>query len=136
MTTPEYIRKAQNSYNAKFDIVQLKLPRGTKNRIKEAAGNKSMASFCANCILEALDRSQPEAAETTKKPNAPDKAEQPHDWDYVNRILAEKRAQIGSETPVHEEQKQLPEQQNEDDPDSVKMIVQRMLEQIREGKES
>lgn len=129
--TAEYTRKAVDKYRAKYDCISLRLPKGTKERIKKA-GCSSVNDYIVSCVLEALDRSQP-ASETHIQPDAPDKVEQPHDWDYVNRILAEKRAQIGLE-PVHEEPEQLPEQ-NEDDPESVKMTVQRMLEQIREGKE-
>ena len=35
MSTPEYTKKAIAAYNAKFDRVQVNLPKGTKDLIKE-----------------------------------------------------------------------------------------------------
>lgn len=42
MTTPQYIKNAQNAYNARFDLVQLKLPKGTKGRIKAILEDEKM----------------------------------------------------------------------------------------------
>lgn len=56
MGTPDYIRAAQNAYNAKFDLIQVKLPKGTKERIKAIIGDDgSMAAFCVDAILETID---------------------------------------------------------------------------------
>lgn len=63
MATPQYIKDAQNAYNAKFDLVQLKLPKGTKERIKAVLERRqSIASYCAESVLVALER-----LETDKK---------------------------------------------------------------------
>ncbi len=56
MGTPDYIKRAQNTYNAKFDLVQLKLPKGTKERIKALIGeNGSISLYCVRCVLDALE---------------------------------------------------------------------------------
>lgn len=75
METPEYIRRAQNKYNSKFDLVQLKLPKGTKERIKSIT-NESYNAYVNRLILEDLESAQnagtdtktQEAVETTQKP--------------------------------------------------------------------
>lgn len=55
MTVPNYIKDAQNKYNSQFDIIQLKLPMGTKDRIKNIIGGGSMAAYCKQAVLTALD---------------------------------------------------------------------------------
>jgi len=59
MGTPDYIKKAQNNYNAKFDLVQLKLPKGTKERIRALIGDSgSISAYCVRCVLDALENSE------------------------------------------------------------------------------
>lgn len=56
MSTPQYIKNAQNAYNAKFDLVQLKLPKGTKERIKSVLDDgQSMSGYCVQSVLIALE---------------------------------------------------------------------------------
>lgn len=57
METPEYIKRAQNKYNSKFDLVQLKLPKGTKERIKSIT-NESYNAYVNRLILEDLESAQ------------------------------------------------------------------------------
>lgn len=54
MALPQYIKDAQNSYNATKDIIQLKFPQGTKDRIKSIIGNASMADYCRQAVLSVL----------------------------------------------------------------------------------
>lgn len=154
MSTPDYIRRSQNNYNAKFDIIQIKAPKGTKERITTLSG-QSMAAFCLQCVLDRLD--ELERSETAPEHEQP--ANTPTDSENVNTTVTEAQAEkkqltdddvmeiwrqrvaenekkkaAANEMPPEPEQ--LPDQQNEDDPDSVKMTVQKMLEQIREGKEA
>jgi hypothetical protein len=154
MSTPDYIRRSQNNYNAKFDIIQIKAPKGTKERITTLSG-QSMAAFCLQCVLDRLD--ELERSETAPEHEQP--ANTPTDSENENTTATEAQAEkkqltdddvmeiwrqrvaenekkkaAANEMPPEPEQ--LPDQQNEDDPDSVKMTVQKMLEQIREGKEA
>lgn len=56
MSTPDYIKNAQNAYNAKFDLVQIKLPKGTKERIQAVTeGQMSIAAYCKQTVLDALE---------------------------------------------------------------------------------
>lgn len=62
MGTPDYIKRAQNNYNAKFDLVQLKLPKHTKERIKAILDDSmSISGYCVQCVLNTV-----EAAERVK----------------------------------------------------------------------
>lgn len=54
MATPQYIKDAQNNYNAKFDLIQIRLPKGTKERIKKIT-DSSMANFCLDAVMETIE---------------------------------------------------------------------------------
>ena len=70
----QYVKDAQNRYNAKFDLVQVKLPKGTKNRIKSYT-DESFNQYVKRLILSNLERldnlrdsGQPIQAEEPEKP--------------------------------------------------------------------
>ena len=52
--TPDYTRKAVDNYRKKFDMMQLRLPKGTKNRIEKHSGN--VHEFVFSCVMKELDR--------------------------------------------------------------------------------
>lgn len=55
MTTPDYVKRAQKEYMKQFDIVQIRLPAGTKERIKKIVGEAgSIPSFCVDELLEVI----------------------------------------------------------------------------------
>lgn len=52
--TPEYTKKAINNYRDKFDFIQIRFPKGTKDRLKSAdVGN--INDFVVNCVLDRLN---------------------------------------------------------------------------------
>lgn len=53
--TPEYTRRATANYQAKYDLIQVRFPKGTKERIKEAATGQSVNDYIVNAIIEKLD---------------------------------------------------------------------------------
>jgi len=53
--TPDYVLRAKANYRNKFDNLAVKLPKGTKDRIK-AVTDDSLSSFCEKLILAELDR--------------------------------------------------------------------------------
>lgn len=56
MGTPEYIKRAKNKYNSKFYLVQVRLPRETRERIQSALKDgESINSYCADAVLEKLE---------------------------------------------------------------------------------
>lgn len=52
--TPEYTRKAVDNYRKKFDIMQLRLPKGTRERIEKQADK--VHDFVVSCVLSELER--------------------------------------------------------------------------------
>lgn len=73
--TPEYTKKAVNNYRSKFDLIQIRLPKGTKDRI-QAAGHKSTNDYIVSCVLSALDTAE-HAAQAPEMPVEPIKIEKP-----------------------------------------------------------
>lgn len=69
--TADYTRKAINNYRSKFDLVQIRLPRGTKDRAAEADINiNDIAVSAVLAYLDALERQAenlPQESEKTEK---------------------------------------------------------------------
>ena len=63
--TPEYTKKAINNYRDKFDFIQIRFPKGTKDRLQSAdVGN--INDFVVKCVLDKLNSEKStEAADTT-----------------------------------------------------------------------
>lgn len=53
--TPDYILRAKSNYYNKFEHVDVKLPIGTKEKIKKLS-DKSYSAFCSECILKELEK--------------------------------------------------------------------------------
>ena len=59
MALPKYVRDAQNAYNSKFDLVQIKLPKGTKEKIREIVkDNDTISGFCLSAVLDKIESIQ------------------------------------------------------------------------------
>lgn len=54
--TPEYTRRATANYQAKYDLIQVRFPKGTKERIKEVVTEQSVNDYIVNAIIEKLDK--------------------------------------------------------------------------------
>ena len=138
MSTPDYIRRSQNNYNAKFDIIQIKAPKGTKKRITTLSG-QSMAAFCLQCVLDRLDeleRSQPDTLPEAPKTEAP-AADQPR-----QAVSEEEALEIWRQRVAENEAKKKasanemppePEPVQEEEPEDAKAVFLRELERIRAG---
>lgn len=134
MATPKYVKKAHNTYNAKFDLVQIKLPKGTKDRIKSVLNSgQSMSNYCVQAVLNAIDGDSQNVREDggVKAPETPEKEpeavrpesieEQPQkpDFsrmtrqqqnDYFNKIVVEKKALEKKAKREAEERKEMERQ--------------------------
>lgn len=52
--TPEYTKKAINNYRDKFDFIQIRFPKGTKERLQSAdVGN--INDYVVKCVLDKLN---------------------------------------------------------------------------------
>lgn len=54
--TPDYTRRATANYQAKYDLIQVRFPKGTKERIKEVTTDQSVNDYIVNAIIEKLDK--------------------------------------------------------------------------------
>lgn len=52
--TPEYTKKAINNYRDKFDFIQIRFPKGTKDRL-QSAGVGNINDFVVKCVLDKLN---------------------------------------------------------------------------------
>lgn len=100
--TPEYTRNAINNYRDKFDIIQVRFPKGTKNRIKDT-GTDSVNSYIINCVLNALDgfhdaKVSTKTEEPEKTPKAPEEPNKPEkkssDLSELQKLLDQKKADV------------------------------------------
>lgn len=55
LKTPEYMRRAVAKYQAKFDRVNINLPKGLKDQIKAATG-ESLSSCVIRLLLAELEK--------------------------------------------------------------------------------
>lgn len=69
-STPEYTRKAVDNYRKKFDVMQLRLPKGTKEIIDNKVGKANTHNFIVQCVLSAIEL--PHEAETEPPAIVPD----------------------------------------------------------------
>lgn len=134
-STADYTRRAIDKYRAKFDIIQIKAPKGTKDRITAVSG-QSMAAFCLQCVLDRLDeleRSQPDTI-----PEAP-AADQPR-----QSVTDEEALEIWRQRVAENEAKKKaaanemppePEPVREEEPEQIGFTAARMLDIIHGGKE-
>ena len=138
MSTPDYIRRSQNNYNAKFDIIQIKAPKGTKERITTLSG-QSMAAFCLQCVLDRLDeleRSQPDTLPEEPETEVP-AADQPRQAVTDEEVLEIWRKRVAEneakKKAAANEMPPEPEPVQEEEPEDAKAVFLRELERIRAG---
>ena len=136
--TADYTRRAIDKYRAKFDIIQIKAPKGTKERITTLSG-QSMAAFCLQCVLDRLDeleRSQPDTLPEAPKTEAP-AADQPR-----QAVSEEEALEIWRQRVAENEAKKKasanemppePEPIQEEEPEDARAVYLRELERIRAG---
>ena len=65
--TPEYTRKAVDAYRQKYDLAQIRLPKGTRERIKKY--NVSINDIAVLAVLEYLDDLDRRTEDAKKMPN-------------------------------------------------------------------
>lgn len=158
MGTPDYIRTAQNAYNAKFDLIQVKLPKGTKERIKAIiGGDGSMAAFCVDAILETIDGYEaaerwiddeqqydtPERPQETREESEMETVKEsskdvvkPAEKRYNAVVLAEMQAKLDRKRQEQEERKQKIEQERKErleaEKEQKRLEIRRFAENVRD----
>lgn len=64
--TADYTRKAINNYRSKFDLVQIRLPKGTKDRAAESDIN--INDIAVSAVLAYLDTLESQAENLPQEP--------------------------------------------------------------------
>lgn len=98
--TPDYTKKAVNNYRNKFDIIQVRFPKGTKEKLQEV---ENINDYIVKCVLNALDCSQ--HSEKTMKTEEPEKISKKinksSDLDELQKLLDQKRADVVQEKRIN-----------------------------------
>lgn len=136
--TADYTRRAIDKYRAKFDIIQIKAPKGTKERITTLSG-QSMAAFCLQCVLDRLDeleKSQPDTLPEAPKTEAPaaDQPRQAVSEEEALEIWRQRVAENEAKKKASNEMPQEPEPVQEEEPEQIGFTAARMLDIIHGGK--
>ena len=58
MSTPEYTRRAIDNYKNKFDIINVRLPKGTKDRIKKTIKTESINNYIVELVKKDLEQKE------------------------------------------------------------------------------
>jgi hypothetical protein len=97
--TADYTRKAINNYRSKFDLVQIRLPRGTKDRAAEADIN--INDIAVSAVLAYLDALE---SKTENLPQEPEKTAEKANTERTE--VEEKVALMQANERLHQLQEQ------------------------------
>lgn len=97
--TADYTRKAINNYRSKFDLVQIRLPKGTKDRAAESDIN--INDIAVSAVLAYLDSLE------SKTENSPQESEKTEEKANTERTeVSEKVALMQANEKLHQLQEQ------------------------------
>lgn len=85
MSTPNYTKKAVANYRNKFDIQQLRLPKGTKEQITAKYGNISVNDYIVGLVLADLETHQ-EQQEQIASDSLEDKPNPVHEIEDMEKL--------------------------------------------------
>lgn len=79
--TPEYTKRAVNNYRQKFDFIQVRFPKGTREKLM---GKGNINNYIVECVLNSLDGA--ENAETDAKVPTEDNTPKPQIRPNLERL--------------------------------------------------
>lgn len=90
--TPEYVRKATANYQAKYDLIQVRFDKGTRERIQEQIGDRRINDYISSLVYADLDRLENAdkgiVAEEQKEPRKADKQPvEKEEFDELNEMI-------------------------------------------------
>ena len=83
--TPEYTKRATANYQAKYDLIQVRFPKGTRERIKETLADKSTNDYIVGLVLADLEAHQEELAQPTSD-SLDDKSNPVHEIEDMEKL--------------------------------------------------
>lgn len=105
--TPDYIKKSVNNYRDKFDIIQVRFPKETKEKLKEL-GNVN--EYIVKCVMQSLDGTQNDNSTTKTEsaeniyaiPEKPNNADnKPVDLSELQKLLDQRKADVIREKRIN-----------------------------------
>lgn len=141
-STPEYTRKAVDNYRKKFDVMQLRLPKGTKEIIDNKVGKANTHNFVVECVLKAIKTTQEAETEPTNEQAEEiprEKAEEPkkaykeptkEELQALQELINQKKAEQDRRA---EELRQQKEEQELREREERQAEIMKHLERIRNG---
>lgn len=103
--TPEYTRKAVDNYRKKFDIMQLRLPKGTRDRIEKQA--EKAHDFVVDCVLAELERLEAQEAQQARPDEVYQEKIQNNNNSAKPMTLADAQAILDRKIAEQKEQKEM-----------------------------
>lgn len=87
--TPEYTKRATANYQAKYDLIQVRFPKGTRERIKEALTDKSTNDYIVGLVLADLAeyQEQPTQPSSDSLEDKPNPVEETEDMEKLQEYL-------------------------------------------------
>lgn len=141
-STPEYTRKAVDNYRKKFDVMQLRLPKGTKEIIDSKVGKTNAHNFIVECVLNALETSQETQEEHASEPTEEvpqEQAKEPkkaHSEPTLEELAEWQRAintKKGEQDRLEEEQRKDREEKERKEREAQVEELLKIVERIRNG---
>ena len=91
--TPEYTKRATANYQAKYDLIQVRFPKGTRERIKETLADKSTNDYIVGLVLADLEVNQEQPTQLTSDSleDKPNPAHEIEDMEKLQEYLEQLR---------------------------------------------
>lgn len=145
MALPKYVKDAQNSYNSRLDIIQLKFPKGTKDRIKNILSEgQSMSDYCRQAVFVALEcdeeentqkvkiEPEPQEVEETKEEPEERKSNPPMPLEKLQEFINAKKAEQDRRS---EELRKVQKEREEVEKQERQAEYLEIIERLRTGEE-
>lgn len=97
--TPEYTKKAVSNYRSKYDLAQIRLPKGTRDRAEK--NNISINDIAVSAVLAYLDGLE---SKTENLPQEPEKTAEKANTEHTE--VSEKVALMQANERLHQLQEQ------------------------------
>lgn len=103
--TPEYTKRATANYQAKYDLIQVRFPKGTRERIKKALTDKSTNDYIVGLVLADLEAHQEQPTQPTSD-SLDDKSNPVHEIEDMQK-LQEYLDQLKKDNQERKERKKM-----------------------------
>ena len=91
--TPEYTKRATANYQAKYDLIQVRFPKGTRERIEKILTSKSVNNYIVDLVMADLELHQEQPTQLTSDSleDKPNPAHEIEDMEKLQEYLEQLR---------------------------------------------